>query len=59
MTIWGIMALEIGGEMQIQPDFGATKFVAVLIFAIFCPPVLFEGSSQDLQLAPQPLKPTQ
>jgi hypothetical protein len=35
MTIWGIMALEIGGEMQIRPDFAATKFVAVLIFAIF------------------------
>lgn len=35
MTIWGIMALEIGGEMQIQPEFAATKFVAVLIFAIF------------------------
>ena len=28
-------ALKIGGKKQIQPDFAATKFVAVLIIAIF------------------------
>ena len=40
------MAFENGGSGHFQSDFAVTKFVTVLIFAIFCPLGIARGQSK-------------